>query len=98
VPAGTIPIGPLYQTPFAERVRREAGISTGAVGMITEPADAEAIVAEGRADLVILARELLRDPYWPLFAARALGAEVAWPPQYQRAIGDRATMRAPAHV
>jgi 2,4-dienoyl-CoA reductase-like NADH-dependent reductase (Old Yellow Enzyme family) len=66
--------------------------------MITEPADAEAIVAEGRADLVILARELLRDPYWPLFAARALGAEVAWPPQYQRAIGDRATMRAPARV
>ena len=98
VPPGTIPVGPLYQTPFAERVRREAGISTGAVGMITEPADAEAIVADGRADLVFLARELLRDPYWPLFAARALGAEVAWPPQYQRAAGDRATMRVPAPV
>jgi 2,4-dienoyl-CoA reductase-like NADH-dependent reductase (Old Yellow Enzyme family) len=98
VPPGTIPIGPLYQVPFAERIRREAGISTGAVGMITEPADAEAIVAEGRADLVIFARELLRDPYWPLFAARALGAEVAWPPQYQRAIGDRATMRVPART
>jgi 2,4-dienoyl-CoA reductase-like NADH-dependent reductase (Old Yellow Enzyme family) len=93
VPPGTIPQVPLYQTPFAERVRREAGIATGAVGLITEPADAEAIVADGRADLVILARELLRDPYWPLFAARALGAEVSWPPQYQRAIGDRATMR-----
>ena len=98
VKPGTIPVGPLYQTPFAERVRREAGISTGAVGMITEPADAEAIVADGRADLVFLARELLRDPYWPLFAARALGAAVAWPPQYQRAIGDRATMRVPAAV
>ena len=98
VPAGTIPIGPLYQTPFAERIRREAGIATGTVGMIAEPADAEAIVADGRADLVLIARELLRDPYWPLFAARALGAEVAWPPQYRRAIGDRATMRVPERV
>ncbi len=98
VPPGTIPAGPLYQTPFAERVRREAGISTGTVGMITEPADAEAIVADGRADLVFLARELLRDPYWPLFAARVLGADAAWPPQYQRAIGDRATMRVPSAV
>ena len=95
---GAIPVGPLYQTPFAERIRREARIATGAVGMITEPADAEAIVAEERADLVIIARELLRDPYWPLFAARALGAEIAWPPQYQRAAGDRATMRVPANV
>ncbi|HTD38518.1 MAG TPA: hypothetical protein VK669_13485, partial [Candidatus Limnocylindrales bacterium] len=95
---GAIPVGPLYQTPFAERIRREAGIATGAVGMITEPADAEAIVAEQRADLVVIARELLRDPYWPLFAARALGADVAWPPQYQRAIGDRATMRVAANV
>ncbi len=92
---GTIPVGPLYQVPFAERIRREAAIATGAVGLITEPADAETIVAAGRADLVILARELLRDPYWPLFAARALGDEVAWPPQYQRAVGDRATMRVP---
>jgi len=77
VPSGTIPVGPLYQTPFAERVRREAGMSTGAVGMITEPGDAEAIVADGRADLIFLARELLRDPYWPLFAARALGVATA---------------------
>ncbi len=97
VAPGTIPVGPLYQTPFAERVRREAGIATGAVGMITEPVDAEAIVRDGRADVVILARELLRDPYWPLFAARTLGEDVAWPPQYQRARGERATMRpAPA--
>ncbi|HEX3466473.1 MAG TPA: NADH:flavin oxidoreductase/NADH oxidase [Candidatus Elarobacter sp.] len=96
VPPGTIPVHPLYQVPFAERIRREAGIPTGAVGLITEPADAEAIVADGKADLVILARELLRDPYWPLFAARALGADVSWPPQYRRAAGDRATMRSPA--
>ncbi len=93
LPPGTIPVGPLYQTDFAERVRREAGIATGAVGMITEPADAEAIVAEGRADLVFLARELLRDPYWPLAAARVLGAQADYPPQYQRAAGPRATMR-----
>ena len=95
VPRGTIPIGPLYQTRFAERIRREAGVATGAVGMITEPADAEAIVAGGRADVVLLARELLRDPYWPLYAARTLGADVAWPEPYERAIGPRATMHAP---
>ncbi|HTW85769.1 MAG TPA: NADH:flavin oxidoreductase/NADH oxidase [Candidatus Sulfotelmatobacter sp.] len=93
-----IPVGPLYQTPFAQRVRHEAGIATGTVGMIVEPADADAIVADGRADLVFLARELLRDPYWPLFAARALGTEVNWPPQYQRARGDRAKMRVPSTV
>jgi 2,4-dienoyl-CoA reductase-like NADH-dependent reductase (Old Yellow Enzyme family) len=92
VPPGAMPVGPLYQTPFAERIRREAGIATAAVGMITEPADADAIIAEGRADLVCLARELLRDPYWPIYAARALGAETAWPKQYGRAAGARATM------
>jgi 2,4-dienoyl-CoA reductase-like NADH-dependent reductase (Old Yellow Enzyme family) len=96
LPPGTIPLGPLYQTQFAARIRREAGIATGAVGLITEPADAEAIVADGRADLVFLARELLRDPYWPHFAARALGAATDWPDQYARAAGDRATMRVPA--
>jgi 2,4-dienoyl-CoA reductase-like NADH-dependent reductase (Old Yellow Enzyme family) len=98
LPPGTIPLGPLYQTPFAEEIRRSAGIATGAVGLIAEPADAEAIVADGRADLVFLARELLRDPYWPLFAARALGADVAWPVQYQRAVGERASMRVPARA
>ena len=98
VPPGTIPVGPLYQTPFAERIRREAGVPTGALGMIAEPYDAEAIVADGRADLVVMARELLRDPYWPLFAARALDAEIPWPNQYARAKGDRATMRVPAKV
>ena len=98
VPSGTIPVGPLYQTAFAERVRREAGIATGAVGMITEPDDANAIVADGRADVVLLARELLRDPYWPLYAARALGDTVAWPEQYRRAAGARARMPAAAAV
>jgi 2,4-dienoyl-CoA reductase-like NADH-dependent reductase (Old Yellow Enzyme family) len=98
VPPGTIPLGPLYQTPFAERIRREAGVATAAVGLIAEPADAEGIVAGGRADLVFLARELLRDPYWPLFAARALGAEAPWPQQYARAAGDRATMRVPSRA
>jgi len=93
VPRNTIPVGPLYQTQFAEQIRREAGIATGAVGMITEPVDADAIIADGRADLVFMARELLRDPYWPLFAARALGAEAPWPNQYARAAGDRATMQ-----
>jgi 2,4-dienoyl-CoA reductase-like NADH-dependent reductase (Old Yellow Enzyme family) len=80
-----IPVGPGYQVPFAERVRREAAIATGAVGLITEPVQAEAIVANGQADLVLLARELLRQPHWPLAAAHALGANAPWPPQYERA-------------
>ena len=96
VAPGTIPAVSLYQTPFAERIRREAGVATAAVGLITEPADAEAIVADGRADLVFLARELLRDPYWPLYAARALGAVAPWPKQYARAAGERALMHVTA--
>jgi 2,4-dienoyl-CoA reductase-like NADH-dependent reductase (Old Yellow Enzyme family) len=86
-------VGPLYQVAFAERIRREAGIATGTVGMIAEPADAEAIVADGRADIVSLAREFLRDPYWPLYAARALGVKIPWPRQYTRAEGERARMQ-----
>ncbi|WP_161888168.1 NADH:flavin oxidoreductase/NADH oxidase [Pontibacter russatus] len=85
VPNAKIPVGPLYQTPFAEKVKKEAGIRTGAVGMITTAAEAEAIIAEGKADLVLLAREMLRDPYFPLHAAQELGADVPWPVQYQRA-------------
>jgi 2,4-dienoyl-CoA reductase-like NADH-dependent reductase (Old Yellow Enzyme family) len=80
-----IPIGPGYQVPFAERIRKDAGIATGAVGLITEPAQAEEIIRTGRADCVLLARELLRDPYWPLRAARELGHAVPWPVQYLRA-------------
>lgn len=84
-PSAQIPVGPGYQTRFAERVRREAGIATGAVGLITEPAQAEHILRTEQADLVLLARELLRDPNWPLHAAEALGHCMAWPAQYVRA-------------
>jgi 2,4-dienoyl-CoA reductase-like NADH-dependent reductase (Old Yellow Enzyme family) len=84
-PLQKIAAGPGFQVPFAERVRREAGIATMAVGMITEPAQAEAIVREEKADLVALARQELRDPYWPQNAARALGVKPAVPPQYGRA-------------
>lgn len=80
-----IPVGPGYQVPLAEAVRRETGLPTCAVGLITEPAQAEAIVAEGRADQVALARALLFNPHWPWAAAAALGAQVAVPPQYERA-------------
>jgi 2,4-dienoyl-CoA reductase-like NADH-dependent reductase (Old Yellow Enzyme family) len=80
-----IPVGPGYQVQFAESVRKNAGILTGAVGMITEAKQAEEILASGKADAVLLARELLRDPYWPLHAAKALGSETAWPKQYERA-------------
>ncbi len=79
------PIGPGYQVPFAARVRREAGIATGTVGLITEPAQADTIIRTGQADAVLLARELIRDPRWPLRAARVLGVKVKWPPQYLRA-------------
>ena len=85
VPNAKVRPGPGYQVPFAEAVRREAGIPTGAVGMITEAEQAEAIVAPGKADVVLLARELLREPYWPLRAAAVLGAAGPWPKQYLRA-------------
>jgi 2,4-dienoyl-CoA reductase-like NADH-dependent reductase (Old Yellow Enzyme family) len=85
VPYANIPVGPGYQVPFAERIRRDSGIATGAVGMITTPAQAEAIVRDGQADIVLLAREMLRDPYWPLHASEALGVPAEWPPQYLRA-------------
>jgi 2,4-dienoyl-CoA reductase-like NADH-dependent reductase (Old Yellow Enzyme family) len=85
VPAATIPIGPGYQVPFAERIRRETGIMTGAVGLITEPVQAEQIVKSGQADVVLLARQLLRDPYWPIHAARTLGDPAPVPLQYLRA-------------
>jgi 2,4-dienoyl-CoA reductase-like NADH-dependent reductase (Old Yellow Enzyme family) len=85
VPTAPSQIGPGYQVPFAEKVRREAEIATAAVGLITTPELADEIVRNGRADLVALGRELLRHPYWPLHAARALGHEIAWPRQYRRA-------------
>lgn len=85
VPHAKITVSPGYQVPFAERIRRESGIPTGAVGMITTAAQANAIVRDGHADMVLLAREFLRDPYWPLHAAEVLGVPCEWPPQYLRA-------------
>jgi len=85
IPGVTIPVGPGYQVPFAAGIRKEAAIATGAVGLITEPQQAEKIITGGDADAVLLARALLRDPYWPLHAAKALAAETAWPVQYVRA-------------
>lgn len=86
VPNEPVPFGPGFQVPFAARVRAEAGIASGAVGLITEPVQAEQIVATGQADVVLLARQMLRDPYWPLHAARALNIDTPWPNQYLRAI------------
>jgi len=85
--AADIPVGPGYQVPFARRIRVEAGIPTGAVGLITEPKQAEEILADGSADVVLLARELLREPHWPLRAAYELGEDATdlWPVQYRRA-------------
>lgn len=85
VPNAQIRTGPGYQVPFAEKIRKESQIMTAAVGMITTPEQAEEIISAGRADLVLLAREMLRDPYWPLHAAAALGYKAAWPLQYLRA-------------
>jgi 2,4-dienoyl-CoA reductase-like NADH-dependent reductase (Old Yellow Enzyme family) len=79
-----VPLGPGYQVPLAERIRREAGIATGAVGLITKASQADAIVREGRADAVLIARQSLRDPYWPLRAARELGVDAEIPFQYRR--------------
>ncbi len=85
VPGVKIPVEPGYQTRFAEQIRRDAGIATGAVGLITDPEQADAIVRRGQADVVLLARQLLRDPNWPLRAAKRLGVAVPWPKQYERA-------------
>ncbi len=85
IPDARIAPGPGFQVPFATAIRNEAEIATGAVGFVTEPFQAEQIVATGLADAVLLARQLLRDPYWPLHAARALGFDLPWPVQYERA-------------
>ncbi len=86
VPGVKIPVGPGYQVEIAERMRRDGGIATAAVGLITGAEQADAIVRSGQADMVFLARQLLRDPYWPLHSAKALGANLTWPVQYQRAV------------
>jgi 2,4-dienoyl-CoA reductase-like NADH-dependent reductase (Old Yellow Enzyme family) len=90
-----IPFSPGFQVPFSEKIRKEAGILTGAVGLITEPAQADQIIRGGKADIVLLAREMLRDPYWPLRAARELGHKISWPPQYLRAAPEGSPQRAP---
>jgi 2,4-dienoyl-CoA reductase-like NADH-dependent reductase (Old Yellow Enzyme family) len=93
-PHATMPLGAGYQTRFAEQIRRESGSRVGAVGLITSPAQADHIVRSGQADIVLLARELLRDPHWPLRAARELGFLTPWPAQYVRA----APANTPAHL
>jgi 2,4-dienoyl-CoA reductase-like NADH-dependent reductase (Old Yellow Enzyme family) len=94
VSGATIPTGPGYQVPFAAQIRTEASIATGAVGQITSPAQADQIVRTGQADLVLLARQMLRDPYWPLHAAEELGVPTTWPPQYLRAAKPNSIARA----
>ena len=86
-------VGPGYQTPFAQQIRREADILTGAVGMITSSLQAEHILVTGQADAVMIAREFLRDPYWPLRAARELGQRISWPVQYVRAAPEGSQAR-----
>lgn len=85
VPDAKITTGPGYQVPFAARIRAETGIPVAAVGMITEPGQAAKILANSEADAILMGRELLRNPSWPLNTAKALGAEIRIPPQYQRA-------------
>lgn len=97
-PHAEIPVGPGYQTAFAERIRREAEILTGAVGMITSAVQAEHIIRTEQADAVIMAREFLRDPYWPLRAARELDEPIAWPVQYLRAAPKGAQPRVPVDL
>jgi len=92
-PGIQIPLKPGYQVPFAARIRKQGGVPTGAVGLITEPAQAQAILQEGQADLVLLGRELLRNPRWPLRAARELGVTIPWPAQYARAAAGQVPVR-----
>ena len=85
VPYAKVPARPGYQVPFAAAIKKEVGLLTGAVGLITEPRQAEEILGSGEADAVLLAREMLRDPYWPIHAAKELGFDYPWPVQYERA-------------
>ena len=94
-PDQQIPLGPGYQVPFARAIREHAGLPVGAVGLITEPGQAEKILAEQSADAVFLARALLREPTWPQRAARELGADIPWPRQYERARPTPAATTAP---
>ena len=98
VPHAKVPVGPGYQTPFAQRIRDETGILTGAVGMITSPAQAEHIITTGQADAILMAREFLREPYWPLRAAQELRQSVSLPVQYLRAAPGDAHARVPVNL
>ncbi|MDR3609772.1 MAG: NADH:flavin oxidoreductase/NADH oxidase [Ignavibacteriaceae bacterium] len=84
-PKVLIPTGPGYQIPFSERIKKESGILTGGIGFITSPEQADHIIRTEQADIVLLAREILRNPYWPLHAANVLKADIEWPKQYERA-------------
>jgi len=95
VPWAKIPVGPGYQVPFAAAIRERTGILTGAVGMITEQEQADRIIREGKADAVLIARDFLRDPYWPLAAARETGHPISWPAQYLRAAPEGTPARQP---
>lgn len=98
VPHAKVPVGAGYQTPFAQRIRDEADILTAAVGMITSPAQAEHIITTGQADAILMAREFLREPYWPLHAAQELRQSVSWPVQYLRAAPGHAHARVPVNL
>jgi len=98
VPDAKIPIGPGYQVPFAEAIRRDAGILTAAVGMITTPAQATEILRGGKADLIVMAREFLRQPYWPLHAADEEKFPASWPVQYLRAAHRDTPRREPMNA
>ena len=91
-----VPVAPGYQVGFAARIRRDTVLLAGAVGLITEPAQAEHILQSGQADLVLMAREMLRHPYWPLRAAKELGQTASWPVQYLRAAPEGSPIRQPA--
>ena len=93
VPTTAIPVGPGFQTEFATRVRREAGVPTAAVGLITSAAQADHIIRTGQADMVLIGREILRNPYWPMEAAQELGQAPSWPQQYLRAAPPGSTAR-----
>jgi 2,4-dienoyl-CoA reductase-like NADH-dependent reductase (Old Yellow Enzyme family) len=95
VPTAQIPLGPGYQVPFSEKIRARTKVLTGAVGMITDAKQADEIIRSGKADVVLLARELLRQPYWPLHAAEQLGLNTSWPEQYLRAAPKDSTPRKP---
>ena len=98
MPRAKIPAGPGYQTPFAQQIREKAEILIGAVGLITSPVQAEQILATGEADAILMAREFLRDPYWPLRAAKELGQSISWPVQYLRAAPRGAQARVPVNL